>query len=131
MCRKRPKGSSGPPEPRICVSPLDALRQLELVEDLELVEADLVDCIVACPGQLFYATTIPVCLWFLTRNKAAKGHRSRKGDARLEALGHRRLCLHARSLVFRHPQSGETIKVNAPLDEDFEAILAALRSDKR
>ena len=56
---------------------------------------------------------------------------SRKGDARLEALGHRRLCLHARSLVFRHPQSGETIKVNAPLDEDFEAILAALRSDKR
>lgn len=56
---------------------------------------------------------------------------SRKGDARLEALGHRRLCLHARSLVFRHPQSGETIKVNAPLDEDFEAILTALRSDKR
>ena len=56
---------------------------------------------------------------------------SRKGDARLEALGHRRLCLHARSLVFRHPQSGETIKVNAPLDEDFETILAALRSDKR
>ncbi|HBP74316.1 MAG TPA: RluA family pseudouridine synthase, partial [Alcanivorax sp.] len=39
--------------------------------------------------------------------------------------------LHARSLVFRHPQSGETIKVNAPLDEDFETILAALRSDKR
>ena len=56
---------------------------------------------------------------------------SRKGDARLEALGHRRLCLHARSLVFRHPKSGETIKVNAPLDEDFETILAALRADKR
>ena len=45
--------------------------------------------------------------------------------------GHRCLCLHARSLVFRHLQSGETIKVNAPLDEDFEAIPAALRSDKR
>lgn len=56
---------------------------------------------------------------------------SRKGDARLDALGHRRLCLHARSLVFRHPKSGDMIKVNAPLDEDFEAILAALRSDKR
>ncbi len=56
---------------------------------------------------------------------------SRKGDARLEALGHRRLCLHARSLVFRHPQSGGTIKVNAPLDDDFETILAALRADKR
>ena len=45
-----------------------------------LVEADLVDCIVACPGQLFYATQIPVCLWFLTRDKAAKGHRKRKGE---------------------------------------------------
>ena len=46
----------------------------------KLVEADLVDCMVALPGQLFYATQIPVCLWFLTKNKAAKGHRSRKGE---------------------------------------------------
>ena len=36
-----------------------------------LVEADLVDCMVAMPGQLFYSTQIPVCLWFLTRSKAA------------------------------------------------------------
>ena len=34
-----------------------------------IVEADLVDCMVALPGQLFYSTQIPVCLWFLTRNK--------------------------------------------------------------
>jgi len=34
-----------------------------------LVEADLVDCMVALPGQLFYSTQIPVCLWFLTRDK--------------------------------------------------------------
>jgi len=34
-----------------------------------IVEADLVDCIVALPGQLFYSTQIPVCLWFLTRDK--------------------------------------------------------------
>jgi len=34
-----------------------------------LVEADLVDCMVALPGQLFYSTQIPVCLWFLARNK--------------------------------------------------------------
>ncbi len=34
-----------------------------------LVEADLVDCIVALPGQLFYSTQIPVCLWFVTRDK--------------------------------------------------------------
>jgi type I restriction enzyme M protein len=37
-----------------------------------LIEADLVDCMVALPGQLFYSTQIPVCLWFLTRNKAAR-----------------------------------------------------------
>jgi type I restriction enzyme M protein len=42
---------------------------------------DLVDCMVALPGQLFYTTQIPVCLWFLTRNKAAaKGLRDRKGQ---------------------------------------------------
>ena len=34
-----------------------------------IVEADLVDCMVALPGQLFYSTQIPVCLWFLTRSK--------------------------------------------------------------
>nr|MBK7066764.1 SAM-dependent DNA methyltransferase [Deltaproteobacteria bacterium] len=34
-----------------------------------LVEADLVDCMVAMPGQLFYSTQIPVCLWFLARDK--------------------------------------------------------------
>ena len=36
----------------------------------KIVEADLVDCIVAMPGQLFYSTQIPVSLWFLARNKA-------------------------------------------------------------
>jgi type I restriction enzyme M protein len=40
-----------------------------------LIEADLVDCMVALPGQLFYSTQIPVCLWFLTRSKAADGKR--------------------------------------------------------
>ena len=34
-----------------------------------LVEADLVDCIVAIPPQLFYTTQIPVSLWFFSRNK--------------------------------------------------------------
>ncbi len=37
-----------------------------------LIEADLVDCMVAMPGQLFYSTQIPVCLWFLTRNKGGQ-----------------------------------------------------------
>ena len=34
-----------------------------------LVEGDMVDCMVAMPGQLFYSTQIPVCLWFLSRDK--------------------------------------------------------------
>ncbi|MCA3226166.1 MAG: SAM-dependent DNA methyltransferase [Burkholderiales bacterium] len=34
-----------------------------------LIEADLVDCMVALPGQLFYSTQIPACLWFLRRDK--------------------------------------------------------------
>ncbi len=46
----------------------------------KLVEADLVDCVVALPGQLFYATQIPVCLWFLAKNKAGNGHRDRHGE---------------------------------------------------
>ncbi len=45
-----------------------------------LVEEDLVDCMVALPGQLFYATGIPVCLWFLTKNKAGDNHRDRRGE---------------------------------------------------
>ena len=46
-----------------------------------LIEADLVDCMVALPGQLFYITQIPVCLWFLAKNKAAdakRGFRDRR-----------------------------------------------------
>lgn len=46
----------------------------------KLVEADLVDCMVALPGQLFYATGIPVCLWLLTKNKSAPGQHDRRGE---------------------------------------------------
>ena len=35
-----------------------------------IIEADLVDCIVGLPGQLFFTTQIPVCLWFLARDKS-------------------------------------------------------------
>ncbi len=45
-----------------------------------MVEADAVDCMVALPGQLFYSTQIPACLWFLARNKnPGKGFRDRRG----------------------------------------------------
>jgi len=46
-----------------------------------MVEADAVDCMVALPGQLFYSTQIPACLWFLARNKnPGKGWRDRRGQ---------------------------------------------------
>ena len=45
-----------------------------------IIEADLVDCMVALPGQLFYATQIPVCLWFLARNKKNGRFRDRRGQ---------------------------------------------------
>jgi type I restriction enzyme M protein len=44
-----------------------------------IVEADLVDCMVALPGQLFYSTQIPVCLWFLARDKRNGRFRDRRG----------------------------------------------------
>jgi type I restriction enzyme M protein len=44
-----------------------------------LVDADLVDCMVALPGQLFYSTPIPVCLWFLSRDKRNNRFKDRRG----------------------------------------------------
>ena len=55
-----------------------------------IIEADLVDCMVALPGQLFYATQIPVCLWFLARNKKNGRFRDRR----------------RRDAIHRRPQDG-------------------------
>ncbi len=44
-----------------------------------IIEADLVDCMVSLPGQLFYSTQIPVCLWFLSRDKKNNRFRDRRG----------------------------------------------------
>lgn len=53
----------------------------------KLIENDLVDCMIALPGQLFYTTQIPVCLWFMTKNKteqhfadAREPFRNRQGE---------------------------------------------------
>lgn len=49
-----------------------------------IIEDDLVDAIVALPPQLFFTTSIPVCLWFITRDKTgrnlARGGRSRRRE---------------------------------------------------
>jgi type I restriction enzyme M protein len=45
-----------------------------------IIEADLVDCMVALPGQLFYSTQIPACLWFLARDRKDSKFRDRRGQ---------------------------------------------------
>jgi type I restriction enzyme M protein len=45
-----------------------------------LVEANLVDCIVALPEKLFFNAGIPVCLWFVAKDRAGKEHRDRRGE---------------------------------------------------
>jgi type I restriction enzyme M protein len=55
----------------------------ELAIRQSIIENDLVDCMIALPGQLFYTTQIPVCLWFLSKNKKANpelGFRNRQGE---------------------------------------------------
>jgi type I restriction enzyme M protein len=44
-----------------------------------MVEADVVDCMIALPGQLFYSTQIPACLWFLAKSKASLPSPSGRG----------------------------------------------------
>ncbi len=45
-----------------------------------IAEGDLVDCMIALPPQLFYTTGIPVCLWFLARDKKNHKFRNRQGE---------------------------------------------------
>jgi len=54
-----------------------------------MVKADVVDCMIALPGQLFYSTQIPACLWFLAKNKRNGRFRDRRGEI---------LCIDARKL---------------------------------
>jgi type I restriction enzyme M protein len=46
----------------------------------KIIDSDLVDCMIALPGQLFYSTQIPACLWFVTRDKKNHRFRDRRGQ---------------------------------------------------
>ncbi|MFW6012454.1 MAG: type I restriction-modification system subunit M [bacterium] len=74
----------------------------------KLVEADLVDCMVALPGQLFYSTQIPVCLWFLARDRHNHRFRDRRGEV---------LFIDARKLGRMETRVHRVFD-----DEDFEKI---------
>ena len=53
-----------------------------------IIEADLVDCIIALPGQLFRSTQIPACLWFLRRGRSGGGHSGETLFIDARKLGH-------------------------------------------
>lgn len=67
-----------------------------------IIEADLVDCMIAMPGQLFYSTQIPVCLWFLTRNKNVGAERVQRS-----------LQLDLRPAQSERDRRGETLFIDA------------------
>jgi type I restriction enzyme M protein len=65
-----------------------------------IIEADLVDCMVALPGQLFYSTQIPVCLWFVCRAKGGNepSRRSSKSEGGFRNRRGQTLFLDARKM---------------------------------
>lgn len=84
-----------------------------------LLEADLVDCMVALPGQLFYSTQIPACLWFVARNRSNGKFRDRRREI---------LFIDARKMGIMRDRTHRELT-----DEDVEKIAGtyhAWRGDK-
>ncbi|WP_423822063.1 class I SAM-dependent DNA methyltransferase [Salinisphaera sp. SPP-AMP-43] len=90
-----------------------------------IIEADLVDCIVAMPAQLFLTTGIPVCLWFISRDKTGRnikhGGRDRRGET---------LFIDARQMGTLQTRvlrvlSGADAEGDPPADSDIGRIVRA------
>lgn len=88
-----------------------------------IIEADLVDCIVAMPAQLFLTTGIPVCLWFISRDKTGRnikhGGRDRRGET---------LFIDARQMGTLQTRvlrvlSGADAEGDPPADSDIDRIV--------
>ena len=96
----------------------------------KIVEANLVDCIVALPAQLFLTTGIPACLWFLTRDKTGKnlpqGGRDRSGETLF--IDARKLgTLQTRTLrVLTGGDDGETLLADGMGDPNFDSDLGRI-----
>ena len=105
-----------------------------------LIEADLVDCMVALPGQLFYSTQIPACLWFLARDRSNHKFRDRRQcvlfiDARklgrLVDRTHRqteRMKTSSSSLTHITPGAVSRIRVTTPISLAFARAHRSPRS---
>ncbi len=84
-----------------------------------LIEANMIDCMVALPGQLFYTTPIPVCLWFLAKDRS-------NGIVKHTRLRDRRgeiLFIDARNLGFLEDRTHRSLK-----DEEVSQITDAYHS---
>ena len=88
-----------------------------------IIESDLVDCIIAMPSQLFLTTAIPVCLWFISRDKTGTSIKGRGRDHRGETL-----FIDARQLGHMETRTLRTLSgVNgfpAPPDSDIGRIVS-------
>ncbi len=93
-----------------------------------IIEADLVDCMIAMPGQLFYSTQIPVCLWFVAKGKNGRyGQDGRDGQKGPGRKGHT-LFIDARKLGVMADRTHRELTT-----EDIERITGtyhAWRGDK-
>ena len=94
-----------------------------------IVEADLVDAIIALPAQLFLTTGIPACLWFLTRDKTGgnlkHGGRNRKGETLF--IDARKLgTMQTRTLRVLTGDDGESMLANGMGDPNFDSDLGRI-----
>ncbi len=94
-----------------------------------IVEADLLDCIVALPTQLFLTTGIPACLWFLTRDKTGRnlrnGGRDRKGET-LFIDANKLGTMRTRTLRVLTGDDGETTLTEGMGDPNFDSDLGRI-----
>ena len=88
-----------------------------------LIEADLVDCMVALPGQLFYSTQIPACLWFLARDRRDGRFRDRRGEV---------LFIDARTLgrMVDRTHRELTDEDREPFEDKMKRLVAQLRGQQ-
>ena len=87
-----------------------------------IVKADLVECMVALPGQLFTNTQIPACIWFLTKTKQKRG----RGAAAFRDRTGEVLFIDARKLGYMVDRV-----LRAFTDEDTEKIVSTFHAWKR
>lgn len=95
-----------------------------------IIESDLVDCIVAMPSQLFLTTAIPVCLWFITRDKTSTSINDQGRDRRGQTL-----FIDARQMGFMETRTLRTLSgldgFPAEPDTDIGRIVGAYHAWKR